>query len=351
MNQIVALTAEIGRGHPQYLDSVLAHLPAVKKLVVSGTGWRLARQVYHLGAQGGLLTTVYQQFREKATPSHLELRLWGSKLRKQFWQFPGIVLVDHPLLARLLAPVCRVAYLHCEIAAPEIAAVKDAWQIYVPVEFTAHQLQTRGVKPDALSITGLVIEPELLPVARSAYESRLQRYESDKPLTIAFFTSGAYPRPHLRTIAIAAASASYAGHKTIIFAGTDKTKGKLLPSALFFNSRKAENEQTAKLFPEIDVFVAAAHERTNWAIGLGLPLFVLLPNIGPFAEQNFNFARQQGTTLPLNDAQNFGPLLDTLRQQGKLQQMAQSGWGKHRLNGARFIADHLLSQNYHPPQF
>lgn len=340
---LIAISSEIGRGHPNYLDSVLSFLPAVEKIVPSGFGWTLARKAYHLGARGGLFTTIYNNWRRGSKPSKIELLLINSDLRARFQSYQGIILVDHPLLAHLLAPVGKVAYIHGEIAAPPVCAVPVVWRTFVPLDFTANRLQNLGVKPEALRITGLVIEPELIPVAEASYQMRLQRYASNQPLTVAFFTSGAYPQPHCRAITTAASSARNAGHKTLILAGTDRRKVKLLPSALFFNTRKQENQKTAELFPQIDVLVAAAHERTNWAIGLGLPLFALLPNIGPFARENFKIACEQGVCLPVNNPQNFGSTIDALRKTGKLKQMACAGWGKYPLTGAKAIAEFLLS--------
>jgi hypothetical protein len=270
-------------------------------------------------------------------------------LRHRFRNYPGIVLVDHPLLAHLLAPVTRVAYLHGEIAAPAIAAVKDAWRILVPTPQTRERMIAAGVRPDAVQVTGLVIEPELVSIAQAALAARLARLKSGPPLTVAFFTSGAYPLPHLCAIVTAAESARKAGHRVIIFAGTDKTKAKVLPSALVFNSRQEENLKTAELFPRIDLFVAAAHERTNWAIGLGLPMFALLPHIGPFAQKNFQFAFEQGCCLPLDGEKDFGTQINRLCLTGRLAAMAQAGWNQHPLTGAKSIAQFLLSQNQNPP--
>jgi len=339
----IAIASEIGRGHPQYLDSVLSYLPEVQRVVPAGLGWRLGRKAYKIGGRGGLFTSIYCRIREKSVPSRLELYLLDSGLRHRFRNYPGIVLVDHPLLAHLLAPVTRVAYLHGEIAAPAIAAVKDAWRILVPTPQTRERMIAAGVRPDAVQVTGLVIEPELVSIAQAALAARLARLKSGPPLTVAFFTSGAYPLPHLRAIVTAAESARNAGHRVIIFAGTDKTKAKVLPSALVFNSRQEENLKTAELFPRIDLFVAAAHERTNWAIGLGLPLFALLPHIGPFARENFWFAYEKGVCLPLKEPKNFGSTINEHRRTGKLTQMVYSGWNQYPLNGAATIARLLNS--------
>ena len=55
-----------------------------------------------------------------------------------------------------------------------------------------------------------------------------------------------------------------------------------LPDALVVqhDSRREENAFAGKLFASFDYFVAPAHERSNWALGLGLPIFIIEPAIG-----------------------------------------------------------------------
>jgi hypothetical protein len=103
----------------------------------------------------------------------------------------------------------------------------------------------------------------------------------------------------------------------------------------------------AGVFPNLDVLVCAAHERTNWAVGLGLPMFTLLPNIGPFAAGNYAFASEQGVCLPLEgtaDAARLGDTIADLRRTGRLVEMARSGWGRHAITGAVAAARVLASE-------
>jgi hypothetical protein len=75
-------------------------------------------------------------------------------------------------------------------------------------------------------------------------------------------------------------------------------------------------------------------------------MFALLPNIGPFAAENYTFASEQGVCLPLDGTANAVRLGDTiaeLRQTGRLAEMARSGWGRYPINGAETIARELLS--------
>jgi len=384
---LVSVCSEIGRGHPAYLDSVLlalarmaadsglghdpkssadfGHVPrlTVPELCTgtSGLAWSTARAAYRLGAKGGLLTWAYNRLRSAdSRPSALQLSILGSSLRRKFAGFTGIVLVDHPLLAHILAPVCRVAYLHCEIAAPALSAVPGAWRTFVPLESTASKLEALGVRREALTVTGLVVEPELVDVAESALQARITRLASDQPLTVGFFASGAEPRPHSLNLVTGASSVTRAGHKAILAWGMGWLKATKVQLALrregaadesfrviWARSRRAATTAIAGVFPELDLMVCAAHERTNWAVGLGLPVFALLPHIGPFAAGNYAFASEQGTCLPLAGAACAAGLADTingLRRSGRLVEMARNGWGRHAITGAADCARLLLNE-------
>jgi hypothetical protein len=372
---LVSVCSEIGRGHPAYLDSVLMALDRlcrnekgpVRCFTVpdlcagtSGPAWQLAQLGYRLGSRGGVATWLYNRLRSPdARPSGLQLSLLGASLRKVFAGYEGICIVDHPLLAQILAPVCRVAYLHCEIAAPGLSAVPNAWRTFVPLESTATKLEAFGVNRKRLFVSGLVVEPEMVDNAESAFQARITRLASDQPLTIGFFASGAEPRPHTSSIITGAASASLSGHKGIISWGTGMIKASKVQLALrkggapegsfrvlWARNRRAATTAVAGVFPNLDVIVCAAHERTNWAVGLGLPMFVLLPNIGPFAAGNYAFASEQGVCLPLNgtaDAARLGDTLAELRRTGRLLEMARNGWGRYPITGAEAIARELLS--------
>jgi hypothetical protein len=320
----------------------------------------MARTGYRLGAQGGPATWLYNRLRSPdAKPSNLQLSLLGTSLRKTFAGYEGICIVDHPLLAQILASVCRVAYLHCEIAAPGLSAVPGAWRTFVPLESTRQKLLAHGCQPSTIRVTGLVVEPELLDTAESAFVARMARLASDQPLTVGFFVSGAEPPPHTSIIAACVTSVTLAGHKAVVFWGTGMLKAAKVQLALrragaldgsyrviWARDRRASTTAVADVFPNLDVMVCAAHERTNWAVGLGLPMFALLPSIGPFARDNFAFASEQGTCLPLEGTANAARLGDTiaeLRRTGRLVEMARSGWGRHAITGAEAIARELLS--------
>jgi hypothetical protein len=271
--------------------------------------------------------------------------------------FQGVCLVEHPLVARILATECRVAYLHAEIAAPPVAAVPGIWRTLVPLEETHRRLVEAGGMQKGMTITGLVVEPELVTVAETAYRARLGRLsDSDTPVTVAFFTSGAYPKPHLVRTIVGVRSCLDSGHRVVVFGGTDAQKARRLRdrlpsghSGLEFISppdRATETTRTAGLFESVDVMVAAAHERTNWAVGLGLPMLALLPNIGPFAPLNYRFARDQGVCRPVRSVRNsvnLGRLLSRMKQAGELSSMAERGYGPHPIGGAAVAASAILA--------
>jgi hypothetical protein len=367
---LVAISTEIGRGHPSYLDSVLQalredHGVDVPVLTLdqvcagrSRKAWDLAFRLYRAGAKGGPVTWLYNRTRsEDSRPASWQLSLLGTDIGRRMSGFNGVCVVEHPLVAHILARVCRVAYLHAEIAAPAVGVVPDAWRTLVPLETTRRRLMELGAEPAAVTITGLVVEPELVRLAESAYRARLGRLSrDDSPLTVGFFTSGAYPKPHLDRIVAGAVSCLDAGHNVAVFAGTDRDKARKLqdrlPAAqpglkvMLSDDRRSETTLTAEIFPELDAMVAAAHERTNWAVGLGLPMCVLLPNIGPFAPQNFRFARDQGVCLPVGTTRNartLGPHIEELRQAGELRSMAERGYGPLPIGGAAVAATALLA--------
>ena len=371
---LVSVCSEIGRGHPAYLDSVLVVLSrlcasptadchTVPELCTgtSGLAWGMARAAYRFGGQGGLSTSLYNRLRPShARPSRTQLAMLGRSLRERFAGYAGICLVDHPLLAHILAPVCRVAYIHGEIAAPGVSAVPDAWRTFVPLESTAARLEASGVRREALSVTGLLVEPDLVAAAEASYQARLLRLESDRPLVVGLFLSGARPRPHVASLTACVESLAKSSHKSFVFPGPGESVAAEMRSELrrrdapddavhvvSSRGRNDETRRTAELLPSLDVMVAAAHERTNWAVGLGLPMFALLPHIGPFARENFEFASAQGVCLPLTtqrDAAQLGSTLDALHRDGGLSAMSRAGWGKHAITGAARCARLLLNE-------
>jgi hypothetical protein len=289
----------------------------------------------------------------------------GSGLKIDNEETPAIYLVEHPLVARILANRgLPVFYIHGEIAAPEECVIPGITKCFVPLEFTKERIVGCGATPESIIVTGLVIEPELVSTAENNYNLRLARLNSNEPLTIAFFISQAYPKPHINKIMAAIDSVIEKGMKAIVFTGTEPKKAQQMKNRLdlirernpkfnaenlkiiISNSRPAENQKTAELMKEVDIIVAASHERTNWAIGLGLPIFVLFPLIGTYAKQNFDFAYDRGVALPItnnDDAGNLGDRLNNLCGRSILKEMMQNGFSTCSLDGARFIADFVIN--------
>ena len=374
--QLIAIYTNIGRGHPSYMDSLLEVLEKKGQKVISRTvfeesdglsllAWKLVERLYFFGGKGGVRTMLYNWLRSSQTDASSDsrlLKMLGRDLRAKYQDFQGICLVAHPVVARILRDVCRTWYVHGEIAPPPECAVKGVEKIFVPLEVTGERLISFGADPESIVVTGLMIEPGLVETAEESFQARLKRIESNEPLTIGFFTSGAYPKEHMEKILLGAKSVVEQGMRVIIFTGTCPEKflwfekrfkrcglsivedkgevsGKEEDGNVWLvtrETRQAETERAAELVPQMDAFVAASHERTNWAVGLGLPMFVLVPLIGTFASQNFEFAQRQKTAYPLDSlekARSLGKIIGELRQSGHLAQMAQSGFGVHRING------------------
>ena len=374
--RIVALCSDIGRGHPSYLDSLLYLLKdkypnlVCRSVFEESKGfslfcWKFVRWLYAISGKGGLHTRFYNFIRKRSQKGGEDssmTRILGRDLRHAYEGFPGICLVDHPIVARSLADVCRVWYVHGEIAAPAECAVRGVEKILVPLQETKERLVAQGADEDAVLVCGLMIEPPLAETAKEAFEQRMKRIESDQPLTVGFFTSGAYPKEHMEKIVAGARSVIERKMRAVIFCGTNRDrfewvrnrlgdlKAKIVEDTpgsssqddefdLMLVSRKTRQEDTQRaveLIPGLDAFVAASHERTNYAVGLGLPMFVLLPLVGTFAAQNYEFARRQRvmhTVKPMEEARNLGELLAELRRNGQLLQIAKDGFGAHTIAG------------------
>lgn len=385
--KIVAISTEIGRGHPSYLDSVIRALFKKKENLnlfqssvfkqkpgISRSLWRVVHLLYNYGSKSGPVVKFYNLFRDKVSqPSDksLTLMLLSRDLKKLLRDFKGICLVAHPLLAKALSETCSVWYVHGEIAAPLECAVSKVEKIFVPLRETGDKLINQGAAPESIVVCGLMIEPSLVDSSEKAFHSRLKRINSKMPLTIGFFTSGAYPSEHLMKILAGVKSIVKSGMKAVIFTGTNPKKfkwfkkemGKLKQRMVVDNgvtsditenweikliyrkTRQAETEKTVELVPYLDLFVSPSHERTNWAVGLGLPMFVLFPLIGTFSPQNFKFAQRQGVCYPvdsLEKAQNLGKIITELKETKKLNDMAKRGFGIHRINGSEIAASHIL---------
>jgi hypothetical protein len=294
----------------------------------------------------------------------------GANIRKEFFSTADAVVVAHPTLVGILKGKPGLVYQHGEVITPEEALVSGAETVIVPTEEAFRPFEQFGYEPESLFISGLCIEPALVSQANDAFHERLGRIQGDESLTGAFFSSGAEPRPHLEKLTAAAVSVAKAGHRVIIFArrdgnfagaatnaiqaerielstitSRDQIPGELPPALIILSSsRREESIFTAKLFPWFDYSVAPPHERSNWALGLGLPIFSPEPCIGPFAPLNRDFLLSHGVVQMLGsieEARGFAELLSASRSEGRLSQMAQAGWGRFGISGFDKIAEFL----------
>lgn len=382
---VVCLGTDIGRGHPNYLDSIYSVLKkdygeklrieywTVFQKSAGSTllAWRFVRFLYVRGGKGGLSTRLYNLFRSRQgsiQTGTIGLRILGRDLKKLFMDSTIVCVVAHPLLARMLGSVCRIFYVHGEIAAPHECAVKGIEKIFAPLPETRDKLVLAGADTTDIIVTGLIIEPDFVKDAEETYQSRIKRLQSSKPLTIGFFTSGAYPQAHMEKIIAGVNSVVKHNMKAIVFCGVNQKmchwlRAKIRGRSVIDNrkvesmredgdirlvirkDRQAETRRTADFLSAIDTFVAASHERTNWAVGLGIPFFALFPLIGTFAPQNFDFASRQGVVYPLKslkEASMLGKLLNGFRRNGRLLRMAENGFGAYRIDGAQVTAAHIF---------
>ena len=328
--KLVALYTDIGRGHPNYMDSTLraikarlGELPAdfmITSVFRESTGlsllaWKTIRKIYRAGAQGGIVSSLYNAVRTKETPPSQDnraLKILGRDLRRAFDGFDGILLVAHPMLVQILGDICHVYYIHGEIAAPMEFIPAHAEKIYLPLAETAEKMISRGVPSERIEITGLMLEPELVPDAARIIMKRLSRIETVQIPTFGFFTSGAYPKKHVKQIieGINHILKHKIGH-VILSAGNDSRMflrfikklnhyKPLTETDLFMQNKHdllilhdPEREKLTlkelEMLPYLDILVMAAHERVNWSLAFNMPTILLQPNIGSFSGMNFEF--------------------------------------------------------------
>lgn len=379
--KIVFLYTEIGRGHPGYLDGIKRQFvqtqPTVKTSVttvfqlshgLSLSAWKFVRFLYRFGARGGLITALYSKLRSVLghnSRGGLLLKLLGRDIKKAFSKFTGVIVVAHPLLADILAKQNNVIYQHGEFAVPEEAVPAGCELIFVPDKKAACEFSARGIKDEILCVTGRCIEKHIASAAESAFQERVGRIRNNKSLTAGLFTSGALPGPHIEKLLKAAVSLAKAGHTVCLFTSLsdsfrkkaerffaasridcgqypDTAKPVCLVHSL---DRQSEDAAAADLFPRFDFFVAPAHERVHWSLGLGLPQCLLGPHIGTFAPLNAARVLDQGVGIEISSNRHAGLLADKiaeLKQNGELDNMMHRGFIPGELNGFAVCARKLF---------
>jgi hypothetical protein len=381
------LYTNIGRGHPFYLDGVaealihcgdiglVRHQQDVFEIShgLARIGWRTARWLYEHGSSGGLTGRLYEQVRGgNYNRPGLFLRLMGRDISGRFADTATPLLVAHPTLVGILSGRPNLIYLHGEPSAPKEALVTGAATVCVPTPEVAGMFVRAGCRTETLLVSGLCVEPSLVRQAAIAYQLRKERLERSTRLTGAFFSSGAEPKPHVDQLVQAALSTVREGHTVFMFAAQNgwferavrevfhraglvpvvidsretKLSGTEPVTLVLFESRRELAAFTARLYPQFDYFVAPSHERVNWALGLGLPLFIVDPCIGPFAGHNCDLASRAGVAIRLSELgpiYTFGRRLARLRNEQRLVAMVEAGWGKLSIDGFYRIAAFLSS--------
>jgi len=383
------LYTEIGRGHPFYLDGIVESLERLEESGVSpvtssvfdhtrglsAIAWRSARWLYQVGSSGGPLGWVYSQLRKARdyNESSKFLSLLGRDIERHFGSESVPLVVAHPILTSVLSGRENFFYQHGEVAVPREALVRGATAVFVPTEATADLFLSIGYGSDQVIVSGLCIEPSLCDLADVGYHGRQTRLSSDTPLTGLYMSSGAESRQHVIAIIESITSIRRGGGKAVVLARRGGRLQRLATEFLaenasdcsccdnpeevpvteagvilaLYDSRRQETEFTERLFERIDYLVAPAHERTNWALGLGLPMFPLVPSIGPFAPLNLRALTEAGVAVPLdttNPPARLGQLLQRLREDGSLQKMCKTGWGKYDIDGFAKIARFLTGR-------
>ncbi len=361
--QIDFLTTGVGRGHRFYLEGLRAAVQRCNPEIetglflapdvsgaVAGLGWRLIMQLYRKGSSSGIFGSWYRHLRsQNGANAHSEpgkaLQLFGAGLRR-WWQSRGNpLIVDHPLLVRLLSTGKRVPpliYIHGELVAPAESLVHGADITIVPTEDVKRQFAEAGIAPNSIFVSGICIEKSLTDLAEQASHLRLKRLRESATLTGAYFSSGAEPLEHCRLILSAVRSCPVQSsdsqnrrqQRALVFAVEEGRLADMLATSgmlekpgvrlLTYKSMSDEERQLAQAFTEIDYYVAPAHERTNWAVGLGLPFFALLPCFGSYAPLNLQLAQRHAhakTVASIPDAERFSETLNELQHSGELETM------------------------------
>ncbi|MGD8866593.1 MAG: hypothetical protein PVI01_03170 [Gemmatimonadales bacterium] len=380
--QINFLYTNIGRGHPFYLDGIIGCLPServgdVTDVFAGTTGlarglWVGARLIYRSVGGGGPYSSLYNRLRQRNDyDRHGPLqRLMGRPLRRTYSDRPDPLVTAHPVLVAILEGTRGLIYQHGEVTAPVESWVHGRHRVLVPLSSTADRFIAAGIPERNLFVSGLCIESALVEAAEGAFEGRLARLAGGDPLCGAFFTSGAEPREHVKRLVSAVLSAACAGGRALVFARGNgrfaaRLRARLEKSGRDFASvrsiaelRGAESEVllclyenrrgldafTARLFERFDYFVAPSHERTNWALGLGLPMFIVDPPLGSYAPLNRELLLAASVARALEErrvASRFGSRVGELHAAGELTRMAEAGWGRFEIRGFCNIAEFL----------
>ncbi|MDE0838507.1 MAG: hypothetical protein OSB41_05570 [Kiritimatiellae bacterium] len=360
------LYTEIGRGHPFYLDGVRACLPETVSCRIdtvqacsrglSQLGWHLARHAYTLGSStsGGALYSRLRAGQHRAQKGPLAKLLCRDVIRRYETRDTPL-LVAHPILVNALKNRPQLYYQHGEVVAPPESLIAGAYTAFVPTSDVADQFISAGMPATQICVTGLCIENSLRQNASRCFDARQARLKANAPLTCALYASGAEPRPHVASLTRFARAAMQAGHRLAVFC---KHHGALHQAMRTFENefegqysvathsdRASLNTNTSSRFPDFDVLIAPSHERSNWALGLGLPMCILGPCIGTFAPRNRDLLHQAGVAcdMPEGTTADVGRWFSDVHESGALATMSSKGWGEYAIDGFNTIASRLMA--------
>lgn len=387
--QLNILFTDIGRGHPFYLDGIIESLRArysdtIQLNVINVFSishglslmlWRFVRWLYKIGSQGRFIGRLYGAIRQGRNSNRYGLieRCLARDIRKYVTKSHYPTLVAHPILVPMISDIVPVYYQHGEIAVPDEVLVKNAEKIFLPLKESKDKFAQAGISEESLITTGLCVEKQLAEKAHEYFNRRISAIKNGDILLGAFFSSGAEPVQHIRRIVLALDSIKKTGGRAIVFSkkggnlekalnkiskikiiDTDSSKTYIESiikseniSAVLYKNRLEENNLTYSLYKDFDYFAAPSHERTNWAVGLGLPMFILHPLIGTFSPLNRQFLLNSNVVFDIDTDQkaiNFAAILSKLGSDGILLKMAQNGFNKYNIDGFEKIAANLLNE-------
>lgn len=359
MTRVRVLVTDVGRGHPFYVDGLVEalHEAGHGELLdaqatvfevardASLAAWHAARLVYRVAGRGGAVARAYGALREARSPDARRARestgpsaatRWlGARGLRAWARSAPVVLVDHPLLVAALAGHPGLVYQHGELVAPSPWLARGAARVLVPTDDVARAFVAAGMAAERLVVTGPCVELPFAREARALAEERLGRLASGDPLTVALFSSGAEPAAHVAAIARAARSLVARGHRAVAFASRggalDRAASEVAGVELVrFTGRADVDRATRERFASFDAFVSPPHERSQWAYALALPMYLVGPDIGPFAPKNRALLLAAGAARDLGDPDAFGArLAPTAAGRGDLLAMASRPIAPH----------------------
>ncbi|MCS7250633.1 MAG: hypothetical protein N2323_06880 [candidate division WOR-3 bacterium] len=342
---LLLIQLPIGRGHPNYLNLLKKELNIPYfyiEIPLNISIVKLLNFLYKNSPKNLITLYGYNLLRKKGEIPNFFIKKIKKEIEKFLPKERHLIIVSHPILAKALEDREDIYYLHCENAFPKEAKC-NAKKIFAPLEITKKKAISYGIEKEKIVITNLFLEEELISLKEVAYEKRLERIKNKEKLSCAIFLSGAYPKVHIKKIFKYIKYLSLNNIRTFLFSGINYSyylyfQRKLFIEGIYVIRSKDWEEEIKKfkeIFLDIDFFISASHERTNWALGLSLPMFVLTPFIGSYAKENYEIAKNYGVALLLEEIKKLNK--DDLYE--KLLEMNKSCYNRFLTNGAQITAD------------